>query len=85
VNEYDFNDWIWIYNNIERRIKVWCNKWLSLGRCLTLAKPVLEATLVYWHSIAHISLGIQKNIKKKVFNFLWRGRKYQNNMAYINW
>jgi len=58
VNEYGFNDWVWIYNNIERRIEVWCNKWLLFGGCLTFIKSILEETMVYWHSIEHNPLGI---------------------------
>jgi hypothetical protein len=52
---------------------------------LTVVKSVLEATLVYWHSTTHILVGIQKKIKKKVFSFLWIGKRDYDVMAWVNW
>jgi hypothetical protein len=64
---------------------VWCNRWLSLGGRLTLVKAVLEATLVFWHSLAYIPIGIRKKIQKRSFKFLWNGKKEKDAPPLVNW
>jgi hypothetical protein len=45
---------------------------------------VLEATPICWNSILHILIRIQNNIRKKNIQFLWRGRKEKDVIAWIN-
>jgi hypothetical protein len=30
-NDYKYVDWLWLFNKIEARISIWCNRWLSRG------------------------------------------------------
>jgi hypothetical protein len=64
---------------------VWCNRSLSLGGKLTLVKLVLEAILVYWHALAYILIGIQRNIKKHCFKLLENGQKEKHALPCVNW
>jgi hypothetical protein len=67
ANDYVNSDWMWLYKSIEREVTSWCNRWVSLGRRLTLIKTVLDANPVYWLSMAFIPKGIINKIRKKVF------------------
>jgi hypothetical protein len=57
-NNYGKEDWRWKLSRIEQRITFWCNRWISRGGRLVLIKFVLEAILVFWHTLAHIPKGI---------------------------
>jgi hypothetical protein len=85
ANECGFHDWLWLYTKNERRIATWCNRWLSLGGRLTLVKPVLDATPVYWHLLTYIPVGIQKKIRKLLIQFLWSGKKENDVIPLVNW
>jgi hypothetical protein len=43
----NFEVWRWLIIKFEEKIKQWCNRWLTLGGCDTLAKSVLETQSVY--------------------------------------
>jgi hypothetical protein len=60
---------------MEKKIGLWCNKWLSLGGRFVLVKAILESQPVYWMSLETISHSILNKIKKLMFNFLWSGNK----------
>ena len=45
-NAYNSRDWAWMVGKVEKRLMLWCNKWLSRGGRLILAKLILEAILV---------------------------------------
>ena len=62
-NAYIKCDWKWLIEKITNMTKLWCYKWLSLGGRLTLVKSVLEAKLVYWHSLAFPPKGILDSIR----------------------
>jgi hypothetical protein len=50
VDAYKTVDWRWLLIKIEKRIGMWCNRWLSLGGRFTLVKSVLEGQLsIGWH------------------------------------
>lgn len=36
-------DWSWLVAKFEKKIGLWCNKWLSLGSRFILVKAVLES------------------------------------------
>ena len=84
-NCYSFHDWVWLYKNIERRINIWENQYLSRGERLILLKAVLQSSPVYWASIAYIPKGILTKIRKLCFSFLWTASKQSEGIALANW
>jgi len=58
---------------MERRLNIWHHKYLSKAGRLVLIKVVLEATLVYWMSLAWIPKGILSRIQNLCCRFLWKG------------
>ena len=48
----------WLINKVKKKLKDWCNQWISfLGR-LTLLKSTLEGIPIYWITISHIPHGV---------------------------
>lgn len=45
-NKYAAADWMWLLAKIEKRIKNWCYRWLSLERRLILVCLSLERRLI---------------------------------------
>jgi hypothetical protein len=72
-NNYGLKDWGWLVSKVEKRISLWCNRWISRGGHLTLIKSVIEAIPVYWHFLANILKGILHRIRKLCCNYLWKG------------
>jgi hypothetical protein len=70
---------------IEKRIANWSHRWLSLGGRVTLVKVVLESILVYWLSLAKIPKSILNTIKKRMFSFLWTGKKIKEGIHLVSW
>ena len=64
--------WDWLVVKVEKRIKNWSFRWLSMGGKHILVKTVLEAILVYWMHF-WIPLGIIEKIRILCFKFLWTG------------
>jgi len=56
---------------VDHRINTWCNRYLSLGGCLTLLSSVLSAIPVYWFSLAQIPVAISEALRKMMVMFLW--------------
>jgi hypothetical protein len=73
-NDYRKTDWMWLLEKLEKRLKVWSNKWLSRAGRLVLIKSVLEAIPVYWMSLSWIPKGILEKARKLSFSYLWRGK-----------
>jgi len=46
-NGYTKSDWNWLIGRVERKIGLWCYRYLSLGGILTLIKSVLEGIPIY--------------------------------------
>jgi len=44
---YRVADWSWLIERFEKRMGLWCHRWLSLGRRFVLVKAVLESLPVY--------------------------------------
>jgi len=55
-----------------------------VGR-LILIKSVLEATPVYWMSLAWIPRGILHKIQQICCKFLWNGKKEGKNFSWVKW
>jgi hypothetical protein len=79
------NDWIWLVEKYENRIRHWCTRWLSLGGRLVLIKAVLECQPVYWLTLANLPATIQNKIRQIIFNFLWSGSRKKKNYHLCNW
>eukprot|EP00253_Pinus_taeda_P021333 PITA_21333 len=71
--------------NVEKRLNVWYNRYLTRAGRLTLIKAVLEATPVYWMSLAWIPRGILARLQKICCRFLWKGNKQGNLFAWVKW
>ena len=65
-------DGCWV--KMEKMINLWRTRWLSSGGRLTLVKVVLEANLVYRHSLAWILKGVLENIRNICCKFIWSGK-----------
>jgi hypothetical protein len=78
-------DWIWLVTKMERKIGLWCNKWLSLGGRFVLVKAVLESQSVYWMSMELIPRSILNKIRKMMFDFLWSGSKSNHQFHLCRW
>jgi hypothetical protein len=84
-NCYTKADWIWLEKKFEKRISNWSHRWLTLGGRLTLVKVVLESIPVYWLSVEKIPKSTLNNIRKRMFSFLWSGKKLKEGLHLINW
>eukprot|EP00253_Pinus_taeda_P014329 PITA_14329 len=82
---YKIADWIWLVAKIERRLNIWHHKYLSRVGRLILIKYVLEATPIYWISLAWIPKGILMRIQKLCCRFLWKGRQGGRIYAWVCW
>jgi len=84
-NGYGKNDWKWLLNRVDKRIGVWCYRWLSLGGRLTLAKVVLESIHVYWLSLFKLPMSILEELRKKTVAFIWSGKLANNKYHLACW
>eukprot|EP00253_Pinus_taeda_P023181 PITA_23181 len=82
---YKIANWTWLITKVEKRINCWCHKFLSRAGTLILIKSVLEATPVYWMSLAWIPRGILHRIQQICCRFLWNGSKEGRPFAWENW
>lgn len=60
---------------MEKRLNICYLKYLSRAGRLTLIKSVLEATPIYWMSLAWIPRSILSRIQSLCCRFLWQGSK----------
>jgi hypothetical protein len=84
-NYYSRLDWIWLEKKIDKRILSWSHKWLSLGGRVILVKFVLESIYVYWLSMEKIPKSVLNSIRKRIFSFLWSGKKFIEGMHLASW
>jgi len=50
-NCYHKLDWNWLITKLEKRLMVWCFRWISRAVRLVLVKSILEEIPVYWISL----------------------------------
>jgi hypothetical protein len=74
-NNYKVNDWMWILKKIEKRIRNWTFRWLSLGGRLTLETSVLQSIPVYWLSLVKFPTSVLNRIQNLISKFIWKGGK----------
>jgi hypothetical protein len=56
ADRFKAEDWNWLLMKYENRINHWCNRWLTLGGQLVLAKAVLESQPIYWLALDKYTL-----------------------------
>jgi hypothetical protein len=83
--DYRFVDWLWILHKYEKRIGLWCYRWLSLGGRYILVKSVLESLPVYWLTVAIIPTTVLSRIRQLMFNFLWSRRGTKDQIHLCKW
>jgi hypothetical protein len=84
-NFYVAYDWIWLIQKVEKKIGLWCHIWILLGGRLILVKDVLEGLHVYWLSVTRIPRAILDKIRKRIFSFMWTGKKDKESMHLVAW
>jgi hypothetical protein len=70
---------------VEKKIGFWCYRWLSMGGRYTLLKSVLQSQPLYWMSLAAIPFTILNNLRKIMFNFLWKCNSESNHYHLYKW
>jgi hypothetical protein len=78
-------DWGWLVAKIEKKIGLWCNKWLSIAGRLILVKAVFESQSVFWMSLKVIPRSILTRIQQLMFTFLWSGHKASFHFHICRW
>jgi hypothetical protein len=78
-------DWSWLVAKFEKKIGLWCNKWLSLGGRLILVKAVLESLAVFWMSLEVIPKAILNKLCSLSYAFLWSGHKEKFHFHLCRW
>jgi len=84
-NNYKKEDWSWLLDKLEKKLKAWSHKWLSRAGRLVLVKSVLEAIPVYWMSVAWIPKGTLEAYRRLCFRFLWSGKKDTQVTPWVKW
>jgi hypothetical protein len=79
------DDWYWLLEKMEKKIGLWCNKWLSLGGLYILIKSVLESQPIYWMSLEIIPCSVLNKVWKLMFNFLWNGNSETKHYHLCRW
>jgi hypothetical protein len=82
---YRVEDWRWLIAKFEKRIGLWCHRWLSLGGRFVLLKSVLESLPVYWLAVAIIPTFVLNRIRQLMFNFLWSGSGAREHIHLCKW
>eukprot|EP00253_Pinus_taeda_P009728 PITA_09728 len=82
---YKIADWIWLITKVEKRLNICYHKYLSRAGRLILIKAILEATPVYWMTLAWIPRGILDRLQKICCRFLWKGNQIGKTFAWTRW
>jgi hypothetical protein len=85
IDRYNTNDWLWLVEKYEKRIRHWCTRWLSLGGRLVLIKVVLECQPVYWLTLASLPAAIQNKIRQIILQFFVVWQRKKKNYHLCNW
>eukprot|EP00253_Pinus_taeda_P030816 PITA_30816 len=82
---YRIADWTWLIAKVEKRLLVWYHGYLTRVGRLTLIKAVIEATPVYWMTLAWIPCGILNRLQNICARFLWKGHHIGKQFAWVKW
>ena len=84
-NNYRSQDWRWLIEKFEKRIKNWTYRFLSIGGRLTLVTVVLLRIPVYWFSILQVPSFVVNLLRRFIFNFLWTEGPKSGKLIMIGW
>jgi hypothetical protein len=84
-NCYTRGDWSWLEKKIEKRILSWNHRRHTLGGRMILVKTILERISVYWLSLAKITKCVLNSIRRRIYSFLWSGKKEKEVIHLSNW
>jgi hypothetical protein len=70
-----FKGWLWLFEQIEKKINRWCNRGISIGGRLTLSKTVIEATPIFWMSMTYIPEGSSTKSRRFVSYIYGQGKE----------
>eukprot|EP00253_Pinus_taeda_P006554 PITA_06554 len=82
---YRIADWTWLIAKVEKILLIWYHRYLSRAGRLTLIKAVIEATPVYWMTLAWIPRGILNRLQNICARFLWKGHHTRKKFAWVKW
>ena len=83
-NCYAINDWRCLIKRVEKKISSCYHRWLTLGRRYILINSVLESISVYWLSMENIPKRILNRIRRRMFSFMWSGKKEIDNFHLVS-
>jgi len=78
-------DWRWLVAKFEKKIGLWCNKWISLRGRLILVKAVLESLEVLWMSLEVIPKTILNKLCILSYAFMWSEHKEKFQFHLCRW
>lgn len=84
-DKYRKKDWLWLWERLDRKMGLWCYRFLSLGGRLIPAKAVLESIPVYWLSLFKIPISILEGIRRRITSFLWSGSGRDDKIHLVHW
>jgi hypothetical protein len=84
-NDYRKEDWNWLLKKLEKRLKLWSQRWLSRAGRLVLVKSTWETIPVYWMSLSWIPKGILEATRKITSRFLWSDKKESHVTPWVRW
>ena len=70
-NDYRVEDWQWLLEKIEKRIKNWTFRLLSICGKITLIKEFLISISIYQFSILQVPSSVINQMRIFIFNFPW--------------
>lgn len=82
---YKIADWTWLTAKVEKRLNVWYHRYLSRAGRLVLINAVLEATPMYWMTLAWIPRGILNRLQNICCRFVWKGNQPGRLFAWVKW
>ena len=80
------SSWLPLIDKIKNRVNTWGATWLNPTGKVILIKLVLSSISIYQSSILLAPKGILNRIESLLKNFLWKGRKHnENKLHLVNW
>jgi len=84
-NGYNKSDWSWLIERVEKKIGMWCFRWLTLGGRLTLIKTILESIPVYWMTLYKIPKSVLNFLRGLATSYLWSGNNSHDKIHLTRW
>jgi len=81
---YTRTDSLWLEKKIEKRIFCWSHRWLALGGRVIFIKELLESIWMYWLSLEKNPKSVLNSIRRRMFSFLWTGKKEKEGLHLTN-